>query len=69
MFFGPLIWIVVIVGIVVLVGYLVRAQGGDGKDWPRRLTRESPLDIARARYARGEIDNKEFEEIKRTLEE
>ena len=37
---------------------------------PRRdYYRETPLEIARNRYARGEITSEEFEEIKRNLEE
>ena len=69
MFFGPLIWILIIVGIVVLVSYVVRAQGGEGREGTRFLTRNRPLDILKERYARGEIDKKEFQEKKRVLEE
>jgi len=69
MFFGPLIWILIIVGIVVLVSYVVRGQGGEGVGGTRFLTRNTPLDILKERYARGEIDKKEFQEKKRVLEE
>ena len=69
MFFGPLIWILIIVGIVLLVGYVVRGQGGEGGQGTRFLTRNTPLDILKERYARGEIDKKEFQEKKRVLEE
>ena len=36
---------------------------------PRRVSyaRETPLEIAKNRYAKGEISLEEFEEIKRTL--
>ena len=68
MLFGPLIWILVIAGIVFLITYFVRGQSGQRTEWPRRLARTGPLDIAKERYARGEIDKKEFEEIERTLE-
>jgi putative membrane protein len=34
---------------------------------PKRRYRHSPLDIARERYARGEISKEEYEEIKRNL--
>jgi uncharacterized membrane protein len=42
--------------------------GFKGYGWPRRRYRLDPLDIARARYARGEISREEFEEINRSLE-
>jgi len=61
--FGPIImivfWALVILGIV----YLVRAIAGSrkvGKD-------ESAIDIARKRYAKGEITKEEFESLREDL--
>ncbi len=55
-----LLWGGFIVLLVFGVRWLVR-QGRDGA--PRR----TPLDIARERYAKGEITKEEFEEMKRHL--
>jgi putative membrane protein len=57
-------WAAIIVGIVALVRWLwTQGKGtpstGDG--------RESPLDIAKRRYAGGEITKEEFEALKRDL--
>ena len=54
-------WILAIIGLVALVRWAVHfpeRRQGDG----------SPLEILRDRYARGEIDKREYEERKRTLE-
>jgi len=56
-------WIVLIVVIVVLV----RAFAGGGSASPPSR-QESPLDILKARYARGEIDDEEFQQRRRELE-
>ena len=53
-------WLLLILGIIVLIRYL----GGLGK---RSDAGRSPLDILKERYARGEIDKKEFEEMKKEL--
>ncbi len=56
-------------GLVFLLffGYCFWYFGFGGYCRPRRRYRLDPLDIARARYARGEISKEEFEEIKRDL--
>lgn len=57
-------WVLVIVGLVFLIRLLAVAtkaetRGGGGG--------ESPLDILRKRYARGEINKEEYEEKKKDL--
>jgi len=53
-------WGLIIIAIVALVKWIARASGtpSGGK---------SPLDILKERYAKGEIDKKEFEERKKDL--
>ena len=63
---GAGMWIFWILLIVVVV-ILIRALGGRGAD-SRAERRESPLDVLKARYARGEIDEEEFERRRRELE-
>ncbi len=62
--FMLIIPILIIGGAVWLVVTLVR--GGQG---PSLITahRETPLDILKARYARGEVTKEQFEEMKRDL--
>ncbi len=63
--FGPILmiafWILVILGIV----YLVKALAGKGASSSKE---ETPLDILKKRYARGEIDAEEFSKRKKDLE-
>jgi putative membrane protein len=61
MFFGLLFWILIFVIAYLLIKWLVeqnKTRGGGEK---------SALDIAKGRYARGEITKEEFEEIKKRL--
>ena len=63
-------WILIILIIAVVVWFIWRqSQSGSGKpvNWGGSPG-ETPLDIAKRRYARGEITKEEFEELKRDLE-
>lgn len=55
--FMILFWILVILGIV----FLVRLIAGFQKN---KQSRESPLDILKKRYAKGEITKEEFQKMK-----
>ena len=61
MFFGLLFWIVIIVLAYFLIKSLIeknKTSGVEGK---------SALDIAKERYAKGEITKEELEEIKKNV--
>ena len=58
-----LFWVLVIVLIVVLIRSLISGSNGNfQKD-------ESPLEILKRRYASGEIDKTQFEEMKQHLKD
>ena len=64
--FGWILWILVIVLVVWGVKTVMESQGSGESD--RRVSRgRSALDILKERYARGEIDSGEFEEMRRKL--
>jgi putative membrane protein len=58
--FMILFWILVIIGVVILIKFVVGVRKHDEEH-------ESPLDVLKKRYARGEINKEEFEEKKKDL--
>lgn len=60
------LWFLIVVGAVVLLLALFRS--GAGRDEPRDGGTSRPMEILRERYARGEIDEEEFEQKRRVLE-
>lgn len=61
MFFGLLFWIIIIVLAYLLIRWFVE------QNKTRRGEEKSALDIAKERYAKGEITEEEFEEMKKRL--
>ncbi|HFE52890.1 MAG TPA: SHOCT domain-containing protein [Bacteroidetes bacterium] len=64
--FGALFWIAVIVLIIWGVNQIVH---GDRAERPgsQRMDPESPLEILKRRYARGEVSRSEFEQMREEL--
>lgn len=56
-----LFWILIIFGVV----YLIRSVGFQRKEG--QFVEKTPLQILQERYAKGEIDKKEYEEKKKEL--
>jgi putative membrane protein len=63
MVFG-MIWMVVFWGAIIALAIWAVSRLGEGE---RRDHADTPLEIARRRYARGEITREEFEELRRNL--
>lgn len=55
-----LLWVLLILGVVAFIRYLSRSGQRDSS--------RTPLEILKERYVRGEIDKKEFEQMKKDLE-
>lgn len=68
MVFGPIFMILVLSAVIAFAALLVRWVGGPWHGTAaHHVQGRTPLDILRERYARGEIDKKEFEERSRVL--
>lgn len=70
-FIGPIMMIVFIAIAVVVIVLLVRWLGGTshGAALQPHATVNTPLNILKERFAKGEIDKEEFEERRRVLGE
>ena len=59
--FGPLLWLLVIVGIALAIKWLVGSPRGGSSE-------PSAMEILKQRYASGEINEQEFHRMKKELE-
>ncbi|MCL4486635.1 MAG: SHOCT domain-containing protein [Chloroflexi bacterium] len=60
-----LFWLVVIAAVVWLVSALVR---GSARPVAYASAQQTPIDILKARYAKGEITKEQYDQLKRDLE-
>ena len=68
MILGPIMLIVFIAAIVAVVVLLVRWLSRPGQGGAHLCAvAKAPLDILKERFAKGEIDSQEFEELRRVL--
>lgn len=56
--------------LIVLIAYILgwRPQGGEDFFSSANNQRQTPMEILKQRYARGEIDQQEFEQMKEDLQ-
>jgi len=64
MWFGWIFWIIIVVAVVWAV---IQFSSRNQQNPPGNKPVESPMDILKKRYARGEITKEEFERMKKDL--
>ena len=62
---GGFTWLILLVLVGVVIYFLLQASKSKGPDGS---VMETPLDILKKRYAKGEIDKEEFDRKKKDLE-
>lgn len=67
MVLGPILMILIVVGIVAGVIYLLRLFGVAGPVGSSQVTHDRAMAVLKERYAKGEIDSTEFTERKKLL--
>ncbi len=67
MVFGGIWMIAFWVLIIALIVWGIRKLAGSGSSGSGTRQKRDPLDIAKERYAKGEISKQEFEQIKKDL--
>jgi putative membrane protein len=62
---GMFMWIIFLIVIGLLIYFIVQSQNTKNKT---QTQNETPLDILKRRYAKGEISSEEYERMKKELE-
>jgi putative membrane protein len=62
---GMFMWLIFLIAIGLLIYFFIQAQKTKGQT---PTENESPLDILKKRYAKGEINKEDFERMKSDLE-
>lgn len=71
-FMGPVMMLILIAVVVVVVIWIVRQAGGNANRHPsghNRSSDKTPLEILKERFAKGEIDEEEFEARRKVIED
>ena len=61
MLFGGLLWVIFCGTVTYVVVSLVRGRNGDSREG------EDPIDVAKRRYASGQITREQYEQLRRDL--
>ena len=64
---GLIVSIAVLVGIVLLIVWAVRSLSGGASRWNQPAGSQSPSDILKVRYARGEITREQYQQMMKDL--
>ena len=64
---GLIVSIAVLVGIVLLIVWAVRSLAGGSSHWNQPSGSQSPADILKVRYARGEITREQYQQMLKDL--
>ena len=64
--FLPMLWPILVIGIIIFVAMLL-IRDGSTRAGRRDPTGPTPFEILRERFARGEIDQPEYEERRRVI--
>ena len=64
---GLIVSIAVLVGIVLLSVWAVRSLSGGAPRWNQPAGNQSPSDILKVRYARGEITREQYQQMMKDL--
>jgi putative membrane protein len=61
---GVIMWVLIIVAVVLLIYLASQSSKSSGE----KKTSETPMDILKKRYAKGEINKEEFDRMKQDLQ-